>query len=183
MERKKATPKPARYYAHDKRAYARMVELGVNERAIYEGWEPEQHWTKIRMNRGERLGVLDGLRGFGGAVKIRDAAAHFHGQGVTIVDIETGFDSMTHGISMRDAAMQVVLLSPEEKAARCRADAIRRQMENGGLPEREALVHWRNADLTTEDALKKIGWTKSMAFKILKARGIPAGRKPLQAAE
>ena len=64
--------------------------------------------------------------------------------------------------------------------ARRRADAIRRQVENGGMGEREALLHWRDASLTTEDAIRKIGWTKSMAFKILKARGIPAGRKPLQ---
>jgi len=77
----------------------------------------------------------------------------------------------------------IAKLPKEMVAARQRADAIRRQIENGGLPEREALVHWRNAYLTTDEALKKIGWTKSMAFKILLARGIPAGRKPLQAAE
>lgn len=74
-------------------------------------------------------------------------------------------------------------LSAEFIKARSRADAIRRQVENGGMGEREALRWWRDASLTTEEAVKKIRWTKSMAFKILKARGIPAGRKPLQAAE
>ena len=51
------------------------------------------------------------------------------------------------------------------------------------MGEREALKHWRDPSLTTEEAVRKIGWTKSMAFKILLARGIPAGRKPLLAAE
>ena len=116
-------------------------------------------------------------------MKIRNAVKHFHDQGVTLVDVETGYDSMTHGISMRDTAMEVVPLTREQKIARSRADAIRRQVENGGMGEREALLHWRDASLTTEEAVRKIRWTKSMAFKILGARGIPAGRKPLQAAE
>lgn len=182
MERQKATPKPVRYYAPNDKARLRLEGMGIARTKIYEAKGGET-WDKIKMRRGECLGVLDGLRGFGGAVKIRNAVAHFHDQGVTLVDIETGHDSMTHGISMRDASLEPVRLSVEQIEARRRADAIRRQVENGGMGEREALKYWRDPSLTTEEAIRKIGWTKSMAFKLLKARGIPAGRKPLQAAE
>ncbi len=179
MDYKNPKAKPIRYYAPNDKVRVRLMDMGIPRAKIYEAKEGET-WDKFRMKPGEYLGVLDGLRGFGGAVKIRKALEYFHGQGVTIVDIETGRDSRTHGVSMRDAALEPVKRSPEEISAHRRAEAVRRQIENGGLPEREALVYWRDPKLTTEDAVNKIGWTKSMAFKILKARGIPAGRKSLQ---
>ena len=182
MERKKSAPKPVRYYAPNDNARRRLESAGIPRAKIYEAKEGET-WDKIRLKRGEALGVMDGLRWFGGAVAIRKALEWFHGQDGTVVDIETGCDSRTHGVTMRDAAMQPIRLTPEQIKARQRADAIRRQIENGGMPERVALVHWRNADLSTDEALNKIGWTKSMAFKLLGARGMPAGRRRLQAAE
>lgn len=182
MERKKSAPKPVRYYAPTDRVRLRLEDKGIPRNKIYEAKDGED-WDKIRMKSGEWLGVLDGLRGFGGAVKIRKAVKHFHDQGVTIVDIETGLDSMTHGISMEHTALEPVRLSSEEIEARRRSDAIMRQIIMGGMGERDALVHWRDAKLTTEEALNKIRWTKSMAFKILGARGLPAGRRRLQAAE
>lgn len=182
MERKKPTLKPIRYYAPDDTARRRLEARGVPRPSIYEAKDGET-WDKIRLKQGEVLGVMDGLRWFGGAVAIRKACERFHDQGATIVDIETGRDSRTHGVTMRDAAMEPVRLSAEELAARRRTEAIQRQIENGGLPEREALIHWRDARLSTDEALNKIGWTKSMAFKILKARGVPAGRRSLQLTE
>ena len=69
MERQKAAPKPVRYYAPNDKVRVRLMDMGSPRAKIYEAKEGET-WDKFRMKPGEYLGVLDGLRGFGGAVKI-----------------------------------------------------------------------------------------------------------------
>ncbi len=175
----KGTQKPIRYYAGNRKVFARMVDMGIRSRDIYEGWEPSEHWSKIRLKSGERLGTVDGLRSFGGKVAIRKALEHFHGQGVTIVDIISSMDSKIHGVTMRDAALE-----PEKPSAEYLAEKRRQEIvDRAKMSEREMMVHWRNPKLKLAEVLALIGLTRSLAYQLLKPRGVGVGRPPKHLAE
>ena len=169
MKSQKPAPKPIRYYAGTKKVFARMVDMGIRGKDIYEGWEPSEHWSK----------TVDGLRSFGGKVAIRKALERFHGQGVTIVDIVTGQDSKTHGVTMRDAALE-----PEKPSAAYLAEKRRQEIvDRAKMSEREMMVHWRNPKLKLAEVLALIGLTRSLAYQLLKPRGVGVGRPPKHLAD
>jgi hypothetical protein len=179
MLKEKPAPKPIRYYAGTKKVFARMVDMGVRGKDIYEGWEPSEHWSKITLKSGERLGTVDGLRSFGGKVAIRKALERFHGQGVTVHDIVTGQDSKTHGVTMRDAALE-----PEKPSEAYLAEKRRQEIvDRAKMSEREMLVHWRNPKLKLAEVLALIGLTRSLAYQLLKPRGVGVGRPPKHLAD
>lgn len=176
MKNGKPALKAVRGYAPNKRAVARLIASGLTMRQIYEA-EKGQTWDRFTMRDGEILGVVDGLRAFGGLREIRKAVDRFHGQGATILDVETGKDSRTHGISMRDDVTKPDRQSPEYlKLLEEKADA--RRKKDGKMLKREALVVWRNPALTIKEKAAITGWPDSTLNAAFGPSGAPAGRRP-----
>src|SRR5579871_6158636 len=104
MKKGKIALIPVRWYAPNKKAAARLEALGATKMKLYEA-EKGETWDKITMRQGECLGVVDGFRAFGMTKReIHNAVDRFHSQGATILDVETGQDSRTHGPAMFDVA-------------------------------------------------------------------------------
>jgi hypothetical protein len=180
MKNGKAPLTAIRGYAPNKKVVARLVASGLTARQIYEA-EKGQTWDKITMRDGEVIGVVDGLRAFGGLREIKKAVERFHGQGATVLDVETGKDSRTHGIAMRDDVTKPDRQSPEYlKLLEEKADA--RRKKDGKMLKREAYVVWRNPALSVAEKAELTGWPASTLNAIFGRSGAPAGRRPKQAA-
>ena len=178
MKSPKTAPKPIRYYAQDQKAFDRLVRHGARKQDIYEGWTTSEHWSKVRLNAGEPLGVVDGFRAFGGAVAIKKAIARFHGQGAVIVDCDTGQDSKTHGVEMFDAATgprkptsEYARLSKDEKL-----DA--RRGAKGQMRKGDARAVWSNPRLKVFEKIKLTGWSKGALYAAFSKSGGMTGRPP-----
>jgi hypothetical protein len=173
MKNGKPPEKPVRWYAPTKKVLARLLALGVPKGAIYDA-EKGETWDKITMRHGESLGVLDGLRGFGGKRSIKGALARFHDQGATVVDIETGQDSRTHGVAMYAEATSTRRKMPEsEKLARAEA----RRKKDGKMLKRDAYEVWRGIG-TVEQKEEATGWSRAALYAEFGKTGAPAGRPP-----
>ena len=171
-------PKVLRYYAPTPKVLAAMVAMGIKDKFIYEGWKPSEHWTKIKLPAGEGLGVLDGLRAFGGKVAIKKAIAHFHDRGTPIVDLETKQDSLRHGVAMFDAATGP--RKPTAKYDRLSQDEAldARRTAKGQMRKNDAAAVWFDKELKTEEKIKLTGWSKGALYAAFKKSGAPAGRPP-----
>lgn len=182
MKSPKTHETPARWYAPDEKAQKRMLALGVPKSKIYTGWTKTECWGRVTMRKGEMLGVLDGLQAFGKTERpVKQAVAHFHGQGATIIDIETGKDSRTHGITMLDEITKPPKPSAEylAKMKEERREAWRQR--HGVMPKAQAYAIWRHPVMSVHEKLKLMdGWTKDMAYQAFKETGRPAGRRPKQ---
>jgi len=65
---------------------------------------------------------------------------------------------------------------PREQAKRMNEASIAARTK-GRMPQRQALVHWRNPELTAAQALKRMkGWSRGVAYKVLGQRNVPSGR-------
>lgn len=170
---------PIRWYAPDQKAFDRLLALGVRKGAIYEGWKAE-HWSKIIMRQGESLGVLDGYRAFGDGIRlISKAVDHFHRHGATIVDIETGRDSRTHGHILASEATGPRRMSAEYRRKMADEKAEARRTKAGGMPSREAQIEWKKPNIMSADErAKHIGIPRSTLYKMFGPSGAAAGRRP-----
>ena len=169
---------PARWYAQDEKALKRLTALGVPKGKIYLGYTKAEHWSRIIMRKGEHLGIVGGLRAFGGLRDIPKAVARFHDQGATVVDVETSLDTRTHGVAMRDDATKPQRQSQEYDwlLAEERADA--RRKKSGKMLKREAYIVWRNPKLSIAEKADLTGWPPSTLNAVFGPSGAPAGRRP-----
>lgn len=179
MKNGKALPKPARWYAPDKKAEARLLALGAPRRSIYRAHEGETV-GKFRMRRGEYLGIVDGLRAFGGKRGIDKAVAIIHGDGATIIDIETGKDSRSNGISMYKEALSPRRQSEEYKKVMRDERMDKRRKANGQMLKRDAYVVWMTPGMSTEEKEAATGWPRATLYAMFGKTGAPAGRRPSQ---
>lgn len=172
-------PKAIRWYAPDEKAAKRLVALGAVKAHIYHGWTKTEAWDRINMRRGETLGVVDGLRAFGKTKRpVKQAVAHFHEQGATILDIETGKDSRAHGIAMLDEIEKPPKPSAEYMAQLQEEKREAWRQKHGVMPKEKAYIIWRHPVMSVAEKLDLMhGWTKDLAYREFKETGRPAGRR------
>lgn len=160
---------------------------GIPRRRIYvEGQGSESLSTAIRALRpGDMLEVI-GFRVLGS--NRREILAGYEAiraKGAGVLDAKTGERAKDDGAVMLAKALASIqgdasATSDEELAERARkgGEAMRKKALKKRMNKRDALVIWKNPDLTVAQALKKMkGWTQASAYRDLKSRGIPAGRR------
>jgi hypothetical protein len=179
MAKPKSSPKIVRWYAPDKKALDRLVYLGANKDHIFHGWTKSEHWEQVKMRKGETLGVVDGLRAFGTTKRpVKAAVARFHGQGATIVDIESGKDSRTHGIEMLDEIEKPAKPSAEYLAQLQEERREAWRQKHRVMPKEKAYIRWKDPVMSVKEKLDLMfGWTKDMAYRAFGPTGRPAGRR------
>jgi len=155
-----------------------MIALGVPRRKIYRADEG-QTLGKFKMRKGEFLGVVNGLRGLviGDSKKaIDEAVDKVHGWGATVLDIETGFDSRTHGVKMFRLAFAPKGPAPE--IARDMQAASVQSRREGQMPIAKAENIWDDPRYhTVPHALEAMGWAPATAYKYFGPRYSRATRK------
>jgi hypothetical protein len=164
----------ARGYARHERDEKRLRAAGV--KTIYRSDKGET-LGKFKMRDGEYLGVVDGLKAFGEGRRDMVAAVKLvHSWGATVIDAETKLCSRRDGAEMLHLALTPRNLSPEH-ASLMQAKSARARIK-GRMPQREALIIWRNPKLSVAEAIDLMtGWTQSTAYNQLGVRGVPAGRR------
>lgn len=187
--KKVSMPEPiyniVRWYAQDKKVFDRLLTRGIPKGAIYQGWTETEHWSRILMrdrNPKEALGVVDGLRAFGGLRDIKKAVAHFHNRGAVIVDIDTNQNSLTHGVDMFDAATGPRKFSAEYAQALQDERADKRRNEKGQMAKHDAHRIWFTPGLKTVEKAKITRWSRACLYTTFKRSNAPAGRPPKQTA-
>jgi hypothetical protein len=178
MSTKKTATKPVRWYAPDEKTLKRLMALGAPKQHIFHGWSKTEHWERVKMRAGESLGVVDGLRAFGKTKRpVKQAVAHFHAQGATIVDIESGEDSRTHGIAMLD---DIERAAKPSAAYLAQLEEERREawrQKHRVMPKEKAYTIWRHPTMKVYEKLDLMhGWTKDVAYREFGHTGRPAGR-------
>lgn len=168
------------FYAQNDKVRVELEAMGVDRKKIYEEKDGER-WEKIRLYRGEGLGIIGGLKAFGGKVDIRNALDRFRKQGVTIMDCKTGQNSHDDIVKMLDASATLRRYSLDEKEARARARADVRRTKSGAMILRDAYVEWHKKDgRTAAEKADDIGWPLSSLYAEFGKTGAPAGRRPNQ---
>ena len=173
--------KIVRWYAQDKKVFDRLLARGIAKGVIYEGWTKTEHWTAITMrNRKpkEALGVIDGLRAFGALRDIKNAVTRFHGQQAVIVDVDTGQDSLTHGVDMFDAATGPRKFSPEYTKALQDERADKRRNKKGQMSRHDAQAIWLNPKLKTAEKAKLTRWSRAALYAAFGKSNSLTGRPP-----
>lgn len=167
-------PKATRGFAASATDEKRLRALGV--RTIYRGDKGEVV-GKFKMRRGELLGVVNGLRAFGEARRDMAAATKaVHAWGAAIIDAETGLRSDRDGVEMLSQSLAPRRPSDAYRAAQAASVASR---VKGRMPDRQALVIWRNPKLSVVEAIELMHrWSQATAYKRLGRRDVPAGRRP-----
>ena len=177
--------KIVRWYAPTKKVFDRMVDRGIPKGAIYEGWTKAEHWTAIIMRDRkpkEALGVMDGLRAFGGLRDIKKAVTRFHGQQAVIVDIDTDQNSLTHGVDMFDAATGPRKFSPEYTKALQDERADKRRNKKGQMAKHDAQAIWLNPKLKTAEKAKLTRWSRAALYAAFGKSNSLTGRPPKEIA-
>lgn len=178
MNRTKATLKPVRWYAQNDKARTRLEGMGITRARIYEAKNGET-WNKIVMKAGDGLGIIGGLRIFGGAIAIKKVLKHFRDQGAIIIDCDSGQNSRDNEIDMFELATGPVRQSPEYKARMADERAEKRRLKSGGLPKREAQIEWKKPGaMSADERAKYIGIPRSTLYAMFGASGAVAGRRP-----
>ena len=141
-------------------------------------------WEKIVMYPNEGLGIIGGLKAFGGKVAIRKAIKWFHDQLVTIMDYATGQNSRTDIVAMLDASETLRRYTPEEKAARAKEAANKRRKKSGAMIDHDARIEWLRKDgKSVKEKSKYIRWPESSLNAAFGPSGNPPGRRPNQPKE
>jgi hypothetical protein len=168
----------ARAYAQDEKAEQRMIALGIPKRKIYRA-DKGQTLGRFSMRKGEFLGVVGGVRGLitGDSKKaIDDAVDKVHGWGATVLDIETGFDSRTHGVKMFRLAFAPK--GPEPEVAHAMQEAAAKARRNGQMPIEKAETIWDDPRYhSLIHALEAMGWKQATAYTYFGPRFSRATRK------
>ncbi len=175
---KAITPlKPVRWYAPDLKSENRLAALGVDRKYVYRGDNGEVP-SKISLRAGECLGIVGGLRTFGGKVAIKKVLKRFHDQGATVVDIETGQDSRAHGGDMFDAATGPVRQSSEYARLMRIHHSEERRKKHGMASRGEAEKTWKTPGLSVAEKQDITGWSRAALYDAFGRSGAPAGRRP-----
>lgn len=171
---------PARCYAPDKKAFDRIAATGYNRNHIFKGWTVAEHWSKVKMRKGETLGVIDGYRAFGSGVRaITKAVDHFHADGTVIVDIETGQDSKTHGHILISEATGPRRMSAEYREKMADEAAMKRLESAAGLTRHEIEIEWKKPGIMSADERARfLRIPRSTLYAKFKKSGASAGRRP-----
>lgn len=178
MSQAQIAPKtPVRWYAQDDKTRLKLEARGVPRKQIYEAASGET-WDKFKLKDGEYLGILGGLRIFGGAVAIKKAIEHFHSHGAAILDIETGQDSMSSGVAMYDRATGPRRLTDEDKTImnEQRSDAYRQKHRMASKAEAHRI--WHKVGPSIPAKVKATGWSKGALYEAFGRTGSPLGRRP-----
>jgi len=174
-----------RAYARNERDEKRLIAAGVPARRIYRGDRGVEQWGNWTMRKGEVLGVVNGLLAFGTNRRAMMAALEKAEQGCfVIVDVETQLRSDKHSAKLLDLGLAKrhgeQAMKPGQAESMQEASVAART--KGRMPQRSALVHWRNPELKTKQALKLMrGWSRGIAYKVLGKRGVPSGRPQIEA--
>src|ERR1035437_1458769 len=167
-----------RGYARNERDEKRLIAAGVKK--IYREDRGVEQWGNWKFRKGETLGVVNGLLAFGtnrrAMMKALDMAAAW---GAGVVDVETGYRSDNGSAKLLDLGLAKrhgeMAMKPGQAEAMNEASIAART--KGRMPQRSALVHWRNPELTAKQALRRMkGWSRGTAYKVLGGRGVPSGR-------
>lgn len=182
MSKPKTPLIPARWYAPDEKTQKRLIALGAPKGKIYMGWTKAEHWERVTMRNGECLGIVGGLRAFGGLRDIPKAVKRFHDQGATILDVETKQDTRTDGVEMRNDLSKPQRRSEEYDKLLIEERADARRKKDGKMLKREAYIVWRNPKLSIAEKADLTGWPPSTLNAVFGPSGAPAGRRPNQQA-
>jgi len=169
-----------RAYARNSRDEKRLIAVGIPASKIYREDRGNEQWGKWTMRKGETLGVVNGTLAFGTNRRAMLAALdEADRKGFVIIDVETGLRSDKNSAKILDLGLSKrhgeLAMKPGQAEAMNEASIAART--KGRMPQRSALVHWRNPELTAKQALKRMkGWTRGVAYKVLGKRNVPSGR-------
>jgi hypothetical protein len=163
----------ARGFARHAKDEKRLRAAGV--KTIYRADKGELP-GKFKMRKGELLGVVDGLLAFGERRSDwTEAEELVHSWGAAIFDIDSKLRSDLNGAKMFSRALTPPRPSDEYRAMQ---EAGLKVRIKGRMPEREAIIIWRNPRLSTAEAVALMkGWSQSTAYNHLHERNVPAGRR------
>jgi len=107
--------------------------------------------------------------------------ARIHEMGAAVYDVETGLRSDRDDVDMLDIGLsrlhREASMSPGQAIAMQKASVESRLSKR--MPNREALVPWRDPAKTPQEAVEEMwGWSIGTAYRVLGPRGTGAGRKP-----
>lgn len=164
----------AKAYAKDEAAADKLVALGVPRGKIYRADKGET-LNRVRMRKGEFLGVVGGLLGLVDGVsqkEIDTAIDHIHSKGATVLDVETGLDSRTHGVKMMRLAFAPKGPDPETaRAMQVKSVEARRGKALSDADILKAEKIWDDPRYRTfKHALEAMGWRQSTAYHYFKKR-------------
>ena len=177
-----ANPNPAnriaRAYAQDEKAEAKLMALGIPMSKIYRA-SKGQTLDKVKLRKGEFLGVVGGLRGLvAGDSKKEIVAAidRVHEQGATVLDLETGLNSRVDGVKMHYLAFAPK--GPEPDIAREMQAKSTAARQGKRMAVEKAEIIWDDPRYRTlEHALEAMGWKQATAYHWFGKRFSRATRK------
>lgn len=170
-----------RGYARNGREEAILAANGIKTREIYLEGRGAETLATVHLRKGDELHTVNGLRALGNnRDDIVSAVEHIHKLGAVVVDAETGQRSDRDGVAMFDRALARIrgekIMPPGQ--ARRMALASAKAKVSDRMSKREALVHWRNPNLTTGEAIRLMkGWAQRTAYNEFGPRGLPRGRR------
>jgi len=159
MKKPVGATKITRGYARNESDSKRLKAAGV--KTIYRADKGET-LDRFKMRAGEFLGVVDGLRAFGGKRDIGQAVKLVHSWGAIVIDAETGLQSRHDGVEMMRQA-----LAPQLKPGRAeemQALSVKSRLNDGRVSERKAKMIWRNLSFTITEAVELTGWPQSTLY-------------------
>ena len=170
---------PVRWYAPDQKAADRLLALGATERGLYRG-DKGQIPGKFKMRPGEFLGVVDGYRAFGGGIRaITKAVDLIHKNGATVLDVETGQDSRTHGHILASEATSPRRQSAEYKRKMADEKAEKRLESKSGMTKHEIEIEWKKPGIMSADERAKyLRIPRATLYAKFGPSGAAAGRRP-----
>ena len=165
-------------YAQNDATRKKLEAMGWPRKKIYEAKEGET-WDKITLYKGEWLGILGGLKAFGGKVKIKSALARFEKQDAVVVDLETGQNSRDNKIDMFEAATGPRRMSAEFKRKMADERAAARRESAAGMSDREIEIEWKKPGIMSADERAAfLNIPRATLYKEFGESGAKAGRRP-----
>ena len=179
ISRPKSPPVAVRWFAPDEKAADRLLALGATERGLYRGWKG-QIPGKFKMRPGEFLGVVDGYRAFGTGIRaITKAVDLIHADGASVLDVETGKDSRTHGHALISEATGPRRMSAEYKRKMADEKAEKRLESKAGMSKHEIQIEWKKPGIMSADERAKyLRIPRATLYAKFGPSGASAGRRP-----
>ncbi len=166
-------------YARNERDEAILAEYGIPPARIWLEGRGAETIGRINMRPGETLATVGGLRPLGNSRQdIVAQVERIRSAGAVVLDVLTKLRSDQAGVAMYEAALrrlrgERVMPDGKAKAMQAKSVAIRTA---GRLPERQALIVWKDPKLTTGEAIALMpGWSARSAYNHLGSRGLPVG--------
>ncbi len=167
-------------YARNAGDEKRLLAAGLPAKDIYREDSGAEQWGNWRLRTGEELWIVNGLLSFvtnrRAMMKALDTVEAW---GAVIVDAETGLRSDKNGAKLLDLGLRKrhgeMAMKPGQAEEMQEASVAART--KGRMPKRQALVLWRNPELKTAQAIKRMkGWSRGTAYRAFGKRGVPSGR-------